>query len=214
MMGFFSNLFEIKDSNYFAVSGLNLELFSLYIYDTYLKKQRGMIVVTNSLYEANMLVDTITNYTDRVLFFPMDDFITSEALAISPEFKSERINAINKLVDDNKYIVITNLMGILRYLPSVDVWKNSILEIYQGQKIDRFLLQKKLLELGYEKETIVSETGKIGVRGFVLDIFPIGEENPIRIEFWDNEIESIKYFDVSSQLSNIDVKSIKIFPFT
>ena len=102
MMGFFSNLFEIKDSNYFAVSGLNLELFSLYIYDTYLKKQRGMIVVTNSLYEANMLVDTITNYTDRVLFFPMDDFITSEALAISPEFKSERINAINKLVDDNK----------------------------------------------------------------------------------------------------------------
>lgn len=160
MMGFFSNLFEIKDSNYFAVSGLNLELFSLYIYDTYLKKQRGMIVVTNSLYEANMLVDTITNYTDRVLFFPMDDFITSEALAISPEFKSERINAINKLVDDNKYIVITNLMGILRYLPSVDVWKNSILEIYQGQKIDRFLLQKKLLELGYEKETIVSETAK------------------------------------------------------
>lgn len=214
MMGFFSNLFEIKDSNYFAVSGLNLELFSLYIYDTYLKKQRGMIVVTNSLYEANMLVDTITNYTDRVLFFPMDDFITSEALAISPEFKSERINAINKLVDDNKYIVITNLMGILRYLPSVDVWKNSILEIYQGQKIDRFLLQKKLLELGYEKETIVSETGKIGVRGFVLDIFPIGEENPIRIEFWDNEIESIKYFDVSSQLSNIEVKRIKIFPFT
>ena len=67
----------------------------------------------------------------------MDDFITSEAIAISPEFKSERINTINKLIYDDKYIVITNLMGILRYLPSKDVWKKKIITLKKDNDINR-----------------------------------------------------------------------------
>lgn len=213
-MKFFDNLFNISDNNYYGVSGLNAELSAIYVYNAFIKYNRGLVVITNSLYEANNLYNKLSNYTDKVLFFPMDDFITSEAIAISPEFKSERINTLNCLVRDNNYIVVVNLMGILRYLPTKDVWKKSIIHVEKGMSIGREYLQNMLYDIGYEKESIVTETGKVGVRGYVLDLFPIGENNPIRIEFWGDEIDSIKYFDIESQLSIKNVDCIDIFPFT
>ena len=213
-MKFFENLFKIPDNNYYGVSGLTLELNCIYIYDTFIKQDGSVLVVTNSLYEANNFYQRLLNYTDKVLFFPMDDFITSEAIAISPEFKVERINTLNKLVNNGNYIVICNLMGVLRYLPTKKTWKDSILNIKKDQDYDREILLNKLYNLGYENETIVTETGKVGVRGYVVDIFPTGEENPIRIEFWGDTIDSIKYFDVETQLTTKEIKEINIFPYT
>ena len=100
-MKFFDQLFTKFDGNYYGVSGLNVELNCIYIYNSFLHDKKGMLVVTNSLYEANLLYNKLNNYTDKVLFFPMDDFITSEAIAVSPEFKSERIHTLNTLVLDN-----------------------------------------------------------------------------------------------------------------
>ena len=213
-MKFFENLFKIPDNNYYGVSGLTLELNCIYIYNTFIKQDGSVLVVTNSLYEANNFYQRLLNYTDKVLFFPMDDFITSEAIAISPEFKVERINTLNKLVNNGNYIVICNLMGVLRYLPTKKTWKDSILNIKKDQDYDREILLNKLYNLGYENETIVTETGKVGVRGYVVDIFPTGEENPIRIEFWGDTIDSIKYFDVETQLTTKEIKEINIFPYT
>lgn len=213
-MKFFENLFKIPDNNYYGVSGLTLELNCIYIYDTFIKQDGSVLVVTNSLYEANNFYQRLLNYTDKVLFFPMDDFITSEAIAISPEFKVERINTLNKLVNNGNYIVICNLMGVLRYLPTKKTWKDSILNLKKDQDYEREVLLNKLYNLGYENETIVTETGKVGVRGYVVDIFPIGEENPIRIEFWGDTIDSIKYFDVETQLTTKEIKEINIFPYT
>lgn len=213
-MGFFEQIFQIKGDNYYGVSGLNPELNCIYIYNSFLKYKRGMLVVTNSLYEANLLYTKLSNYTDKVLFFPMDDFITSEAIAISPEFKSERINTINTLIKDNSYIVVTNLMGVLRYLPKSNVWKKYIINLSKGTNIERDYLVNQLYEMGYERESVVSETGKFGVRGYVLDVFPIGEENPVRIEFWGDEVDSIKTFDLESQLSKEEVANVDIYPYT
>ena len=213
-MKFFDHLFHIDSNDYYGVSGLNTELNCIYIYDTFVKYHKGMVVVTNSLYEANLLYNKLINYTERVLFFPMDDFITSEAIAISPEFKSERIHTINTLVQDNSYIVVTNLMGILRYLPSKDVWKKHIIHLEKGSNVERDFLVHQLYEMGYERESIVSETGKLGVRGYVLDVFPIDSEYPIRIEFWGDEVDSIKFFDVESQLSLKELDFIDIYPYT
>ena len=213
-MKFFDNLFNIREDNYYGVSGLNIETSALYVYNSFLKYDRGMVVIANSLYEANNLYNKIANYTDKVLFFPMDDFITSEAIAISPEFKSERINTINTLVKDNCYIVVTNLMGILRYLPCKNMWLDNVIRLDKGMSIDRDYLINKLYDMGYERESIVTETGKLGVRGYVLDVFPIGENNPIRIEFWGDEIDSIKTFDIESQLTLKDIKKLDIYPYT
>ena len=210
----FDKLFKIVDYNYYGISGLNNELSMIYVYDTFIKYNKGMVVITNSLYEANNLYSKLSNYTDKVLFFPMDDFITSEAIAISPELKVERINTLNTLVHDNKYIVVTNLMGILRYLPKVSTWKNSIIKLKKGMELSREYLENKLYDLGYVRDTIVTETGNVGVRGYVIDVFPVSEINPIRIEFWGDEIDSIKYFDVETQLSSDEIDEIDIYPYT
>ena len=213
-MKFFDNIFKVNDDNYYGITGLNNELSMIYVYESFLKYNKGMLVVTNSLYEANNLYSKLSNYTNRVLFFPMDDFITSEAIAISPELKSERINTLNTLVNDNKYIVVTNLMGVLRYLPRVEVWKNSIINLNKGMSIGREYLENLLYDIGYSRETIVTETGNLGVRGYVIDVFPVNLDKPIRIEFWGDEIDSIKYFDVDSQLSLDNVDNITICPYT
>ena len=213
-MDFFNNIFNISDDDYYGVSGLNTELSCIYVYNTFLKYNKGMVVVTNSLFEANIIYTKLCNYTEKVLFFPMDDFITSEAIAISPEFKSERIHTLNCLVRDNKYIVVTNLMGILRYLPKKEIWLNNIINIKQGESIDRDFLLSRLIDIGYERESIVTETGKLGVRGYVVDLFPIGMDNPVRIEFWGDVVDTIKYFDVETQLTIKEINEVSICPYT
>ena len=96
MMKFFDGLFMIENKNNYAISGLTKELNATYIYNTFKERDMGILIVCSSTYEANEFYNRLLNYTNKVLFFPMDDFITSEAIAISPEFKTERINTLNK----------------------------------------------------------------------------------------------------------------------
>ena len=213
-MKYFDNIFDIKDIYDYNVSGLNKELTCINIYDTFIRNNKGILVVASSTYIANLLYQTLLNYTDKVLFFPMDDFLTSEAIAVSPEFKVERINTLNIISTDNKYIVVTNLMGALRYLPNKKIWKNSKIVLKKNMDISRDKLLEDIYNLGYERETIVNGTGKVGVRGYVLDIFPTSSEYAVRIEFWGDTIDSIKFFDVESQLSIKEINEITIYPFT
>lgn len=214
-MSFFDNIFDVGSmSSDYSIVGLNKEMSSLYIYDSFIKYNKGILVVASELYEANLLFEYLSKYTDKVLFFPMDDFLTSEAISVSPEFKAERIDTLNKLINDDKYIVVTNLMGYLRYLPLPSLWKDSNVNISVNCDYDRDSLLNKLYNMGYIRNVLVNETGNIGVRGYVIDIFPIMEENPVRIEFWGDTVTSIKYFDVDTQRSISEIDNICIYPFT
>ena len=105
-------------------SGLNTEGKALLV-NTLFKKYKSITIVTNTLFEANKLYQSISNYTDNVLLFPMDDFLTSEAIAISPELKINRLETLNELCNSTHNIVITNLMGYLRFLPTLDNYKKK-----------------------------------------------------------------------------------------
>ncbi len=210
----FDNFFEISKLSTYQVNGLTKELNCIYIYNNYKNLNKNILVVASSTYEATYFYQSLQNYTSNVLFFPMDDFITSEAIAISPELKIERINTINKLCDNKKYIVVCNLMGLLRYLPKPEILKKSIINIKLNMIIDRDSLVNNLYNIGYNNVSIVSKTGEMAIRGYVIDIFPISSDYPIRIEFWGNNIESIKYFDIDSQLSNSSINEINIIPFS
>ena len=206
-----SSKFNFDTSN---IIGLNSELKAMYCYEMFKNKNKGFLVVTNSLYEANTLYQYINNYTEKVLLFPMDNFLTSEVLAASPELKIKRIETLIELSKDNNYIVITNLMGYLKYLPDKDRFLNGILNLKTGMTFDFSKLVERLVDLGYEKETLVEKTGDFAVRGFVIDIYPVSMENPVRLEFFDDEIESIRIFDVNTQLSLKKLDQIYIYPNT
>ena len=209
-MNIFKELF--KDFDYKNVSGLTHELKCIYMNNYINKKDNSILLVCNSLYEANKFYQTLKNYNENILFFPMDDFLTSEVLAVSPEFKITRLETLNKLKSNNKYIVVTNLMGYLRFLPDKQLFYDNYINLKIGDEIDINKLKNHLYNIGYEINTVVNKSGEIAVRGFVIDIFPINSKDPIRIEFFGDEIDSIRKFDVDTQLTIEKINEIEIIP--
>lgn len=203
----FDNLFKTNEKN---INGLTDELQSIYIYNYYLQKRKPIILVTSSLYEANKMYQSLLNYNKNVLFFPMDDFLTSVALATSPELKTNRIETINKIIENNNQIVITNLMGFLRFLPAKNQFIKHHLELKINDEYEINSLAKELVLMGYKRDTIVTTTGEFALRGFVLDIFPIGNTNPIRIEFFGDSIEEIREFNSETQLTIKKLDNISV----
>jgi len=190
--------------------GLTNELIAFYVKELYEKEQKNVILVTSNLYEGNKLYNIIKNHIDNVVMFPMDDFITSKVVAMSPEFQLERLNTLDKL-KNTKQIIVTNLMGYLKYLPNKNIDDYINVEVDKEFKYDNLIT--KLTEFGYKRESLVTMTGEFSVRGFIIDIYPINEDHPIRIEFFGNTIESIRTFDENTQRKIEDVNSIKIRSF-
>ncbi len=196
------------------ISGLTFELKILYIKEYYEKRNESFLLVTNSLYEANKFYQSLLEYTDNVLLFPMDDFLTSEAIAMSPELKITRLETITELQTKNKFIIITNLTGLLRFLPSKQLFTTKKINLKVGQQYDMKKLVSDLFNLGYGKSTTVNKTGEIATRGFVIDVFPISANNPIRIEFWGDEIDSIREFNIDNQLTILKTNEVVINSIT
>lgn len=213
-MNVFASDIPIKNINNIALSGLTDELFCRYIDTVFQNNDKSILIVTSSLFEANQLYDSLTNYQEDVYLFPMDDFLTSEAIAASPDLMVNRLETINSILSKNKVIVITNLMGYLRYLPKISSYKDSIKSFSVGFTVDQLQFAKYLSNIGYKRESLVTKTGEFAVRGFIVDIFPLGEEHPIRFEFFGDEIDSIRYFDEETQKSINNFDNITIYPYS
>ena len=130
-MQIFKQLFEVQDTNH-KIIGLTKQLQSLYIYNLFEKKRTSILLVTSTLFEANQMYQMLMNFTNSVFLFPMDEFLTSEALAISPEFMVTRLETLNRLMDNKLQIVVTNMMGYLRFLPTKEQYKNSYVSLEKG----------------------------------------------------------------------------------
>lgn len=202
---------DFKYDNNIIIQGLTKELNTFYVQNLYNNTQKNILIVTSTLFEANQIFKNLKTYLDNVYLFPMDDFLTSVALAVSPEFKVKRLETLDK-IKEKKSIVITNLTGYLRYLPDINIKDKLNLEITKSTKINREKLEEILDKYGYNKETLVTTTGEYAVRGYVIDIFLINEDHPIRIEFFGSNIDSIRYFNESTQLSIKQLDSINITP--
>lgn len=210
-MNVFEQIGTIELKKNMGITGVTDEFFCILLYSTLQKEKKNILVVVNSLYEANQLYSSLSNYTDNVSLFPMDDFLTSEALAISPELRYNRLETINKVLEQPN-IVITNLMGYLRFLPTKKNYQQAFLNLEVGNTINPQELVEKLVQSGYTRDTIVNKTGEFAVRGFIIDVFPVESDTAVRIEFFDDEIESIRYFDCDTQKSLSSISSILIRP--
>ncbi len=213
----FKNIFKHKildNKQIINVTGLNKRVHSFYVWSLFRASNKDIIVVTNNLYEATNLYNELSE-NDNVYLFPMDDFIVSEALAISPDLMAKRIEVINDIIlKNNKKIIITNLMGYLRFLPRKQLFKDLFINIKKGDIVNREELNKKLVLSGYKKESIVTKTGEFANRGFILDIYAYDYELPIRIEFFDDEVEEIRQFNPDTQISTVKKEEVFISPFT
>ena len=203
----------IKNEN-IGLSGLTDESFCLYLDSLARKTDKSILLVTSTLTEANIVLNNISGINNEVLFFPMDDFLTSESISISPDLMVTRLETLNELLTNTKKIIVTNLTGYLRYLPPKKVYQDNILTLKVGEEKNQQEIIEKLYNMGYKRETIVTTTGEIGIRGFIIDIFPVSMNHPIRIEFFGDEIDRITEFDEDTQKSINNKKEITIYPFT
>lgn len=210
-MDFLNNYFKYQNES--EIVGLTPELNIFYILNYFQKTNKNILIITNTLYEANKYFDSISTYTDDCLLFPMDDFVASVALAISPELKIKRLETINVLKENNRKIVVTNLMGLLRYLPDYKSANKLEFKLQTGMSINRDKILDVLDSFGYKRDTLVTSTGEYAVRGYVIDLFLIEQEHPIRIEFFGNEIESIRFFDENTQMSIKEITEIACLPY-
>ena len=136
-MNLLEDLITIKDEKKVGLVGLNDEFFSLYINKLLKESNRNILIVTSTLFEANLLNNYFSSYTDKSYLFPMDDFLTSESIAISPDLKISRLETINKTLTKEKKIVVTHLNGYLRYLPTKEKYISSIINLKVCQEIER-----------------------------------------------------------------------------
>ena len=147
------NLFKVDYwENDISIEGLSDELYTLYIYNSYIQNNKNILAIVNTTYEATSLYEKLLNYTSNVLFFPMDNFVTSEAIAISPELKTERLNTLLKLSSSSRrYIVVTNLMGYIRYLPSISTYLENVLTFKKNDNYHVEKILKALIDIGYSR---------------------------------------------------------------
>mgnify|MGYP004526191893 CR=1 FL=1 len=206
-----SNLFDINIEKNIKISITPNEIYNQLLLYIFFSCNKNLILVTPNLNDANKLYSQLSKSVKNIYIFPDDDYLTKKAIATSPELMFMRMKFLNKIQTDEKFIMICHTSSLLKKLPSKLQMQNKNLELKVNTSCDRQLLIEKLMQIGYKKESIVTNTGEFSVRGFVIDVFPIFEEHPIRIEFFDNDIEEIKYFDENTQLSlsNIDHFIIK-----
>lgn len=211
-MKFITDNFKYQEN--YKVCGLTKELNAIYIANYFNTHNENVLVLTSTLYEANNFYKSIKTYVDACLLFPMDDFLVSVAIAISPDLKLKRLETLDKLrTEKKKHIVITSLMGYLKYLPNRKE-KQKIIIKSDNEIISREIIIDTLEKFSYHKDSLVTVTGEYAVRGFIIDIFPLDYEHPVRIELFGDTIENIKEFDENTQMSIKDLDNIEIKTFS
>ncbi len=183
------------------INNVNENLGSLLISHFFTQINDNILVVTANLFQAQKTYDKLVQVLgDRhVHFFPMDEFISAEMLASSNEFRQERINTIVDILEHKKGIVVTHTIGAIRKLPPKDILSESILHIKNADIYHFDDLGKRFVSMGYTRQSMVENQGDFALRGGIIDIYPFTSKYPYRIEFFDDEIDSIRYFDEKTQ---------------
>ena len=124
--------------------------------------------------------------------FMNDELIRAENLSLSKEMAANRIYTLNEILNNENEIIVANLASILRFLPEKQVFIDSTFTFKVGQEINLTELKKKLVKAGYSQVNKIDQSLQFASRGDILDIFSVNYDNPVRIELFGDEIESIR----------------------
>ncbi len=196
------------------ISGLTGSARTLLLASVFEQTKRSQIVVTNNLFQAQKLYDDLTSLVgeEHVYLYPVNELISSEIAVASPEMRGQRIEVLNYLSQEKTGIIITPIAGLRRLLPPKHIWQQCQLKLKIGEEISIEETLKKLVQAGFQRTEMVSTPGDFSLRGGIIDIYPLTEEMAIRIELFDTEIDSIRFFDVDTQRSQKQLNEINIGP--
>lgn len=188
---------------------------ALCLASAFLQDHKTRIIVKKNRYEAQQLYNRLQPLVSDTFLFVMEESLRVQAIASSPEDKQEQIYVLTQLVKENKpRILICNTAAFLRYLPDKDWFQSLCFSLSVDDEMSMQELKQKLNRAGYTRVNYVDRPCTYASRGGIVDVYTLEYEHPIRIEFFDTEIESIRFFHEETQRTIETVSSVFLSPAT
>lgn len=170
------------------------------------------VIITQNEIQARKIAEDYRIFDRNVLYYPSKDVIFYSADIHGSAISVERLKVIKALIKEECGTVITTMDAGMELVASLDTFAKAVRIIKEQDIVDIDKLTEHLVSIGYERQYQVESPGDFSVRGGIIDIFPVTEECPFRIELWDDEADTIRSFDVESQRSIERTGTIEIFP--
>lgn len=175
---------------------------------------RNKLLVTYSDKRVREIAEEFSFYERNVMTFPARDLIFYQADIHGNELVTQRMKVLRRLLDGSPVTVVTTFDALMTPQIPLETYLDYTVTISRGGEIREDEVAAKLVAMGYEKNYQVEAPGQFSIRGGILDIFDLTEENPYRIELWGDEVDSLRSFDVLSQRSIENLESVTIYPAT
>ena len=202
----------LDNSGLFVVD--DLVGISLLTASSFKENKKKILLVTSNLYKAQKIYSLIKSLLPKakISLFPSDELIRAENIVQSKEMSANRIYQMNELLNNKVDILIANIASICRYLPTPELFKENVIKLKVGQKVSLDNIKKTLVRSGYTRVNKIDQSLQFALRGDIIDVFSVNYDNPIRIELFDDEIESIRIFDIATQTSKEKIDKVEILP--
>ncbi len=174
----------------------------------------GSLIICENELKARQAFEDMKLYDGDALLYPARDMVFYKAATQANPIAIGRMKAIRALIEQEKVTIITDAGGCMDFLLPFEVLKKSVISLAAGDETDMEGLIKNLADIGYERCAAVELPGQFSVRGGIVDIYDFTRDDPYRIEFWGDEVDSIRSFESVSQRSIEELDSIEIYPAT
>ena len=173
---------------------------------------KNVLIITYSEARLKEIKDDFGLYDKEVCIYPPKDMMFYQADITGNELSRERMKVLRRVLEKKEVSLMTTFDALMAHMSPIEVYKENIITISVNDSVDENELAKRLVMLGYTKNYQVESPGEFSIRGDIIDIFELTEENPYRIELWGDDVESVRSFDVLSQRSIEELSSINVYP--
>ncbi len=184
-----------------------------FMYSLLEQKYHG-VIVTFQEQKAREIYENYRFFDRNVLYYPAKDVLFYQSDIRGNLLTAERLTTVKALLEGGTVTVVTTFDALMDRVMPLSCIQEGILTYALGDVLDIEKVKTQLVRLGYERNYQVERAGQFAVRGGILDIFPLTEENPYRLELWGDEIDSMRSFDVESQRSIQNLEKVSIYPAT
>lgn len=187
---------------------------SLLVATSYKKTKTKYLLIVSNLYNAQNLYNLMSGLIpeQKIALFVTDEFIRADVVAESKELMAQRLSALYAVEKGEADIIIANIAATNRFLVDPKIFSDNILKFKVGEEYNLGEIRKKLVESGYSLVSKIDQSLQFAIRGDILDIFSINHSSPVRLEFYMDELESIRFFDIATQASFSKIKEVEILP--
>lgn len=201
-----------RQEAFLSASSLTEE--ALILAASYAQNPRPMLIIKNNLYTAQRLAEKLKSLLSpqACALFSVEESLRVEAIAASPEATAEKIETLNRLLNEDQLICVTHASALVRYLPSPAQFKLCTILLKTGMEVSMNDLKRTLIAAGYQQTARVDQPLCFASRGGIIDIYSINSDAPVRIEFFDTEIDSIRTFDIATQRTVQVLSEAEIVP--